>query len=57
MNNVTDAKSILARVLQKFNINEDVEKYSLFTTLSDGKLFIYFIHIYIFINILLFSIT
>jgi mitogen-activated protein kinase kinase kinase len=52
---VTDAKSILARVLQKFKINEDVEKYSLFTTLSDsgsGKylniyLFIY-LHIYIF---------
>ncbi|CAB4445937.1 unnamed protein product [Rhizophagus irregularis] len=37
INNVTDAKSILARVLQKFNINEDVEKYSLFTTLSDAR--------------------
>ncbi|CAI2186005.1 3755_t:CDS:10 [Funneliformis geosporum] len=36
INNVTDAKSILARVLQKFNINDDVEKYSLFTTLSDS---------------------
>ncbi|CAG8795909.1 5545_t:CDS:10, partial [Cetraspora pellucida] len=36
INNITDAKSILARILQKFNINEDAEKYSLFATLSDG---------------------
>ncbi|CAG8604437.1 2432_t:CDS:2, partial [Scutellospora calospora] len=36
INNITDAKSILARILQKFNINEDAEKYSLFATYSDG---------------------
>ncbi|CAG8544818.1 1019_t:CDS:10 [Diversispora eburnea] len=32
INDISDAKSILTRVLQKFNINEDVERYSLFTT-------------------------
>ncbi|PKY39754.1 Pkinase-domain-containing protein [Rhizophagus irregularis] len=36
INNVSDAKSILAKVLQKFNIKDDVERYSLFTTLSDS---------------------
>ncbi|CAG8474800.1 5382_t:CDS:10 [Funneliformis caledonium] len=36
INDVSDAKSILARVLQKFNIKDDVERYSLFTTLSDS---------------------
>ncbi|CAG8492937.1 10194_t:CDS:10 [Racocetra fulgida] len=37
INSITDAKSILARILQKFNINEDAEKYSLFATLSDAR--------------------
>ncbi|CAG8705045.1 3042_t:CDS:10 [Gigaspora margarita] len=37
INNITDAKSILARILQKFNINEDTERYSLFATLSDAR--------------------
>ncbi|GBC03541.1 hypothetical protein RclHR1_05190005 [Rhizophagus clarus] len=36
INNVSDAKSILAKVLQKFKIKDDVERYSLFTTLSDS---------------------
>ncbi|RIA83012.1 kinase-like domain-containing protein [Glomus cerebriforme] len=36
INNVNDAKSILAKVLQKFKIKDDVERYSLFTTLSDS---------------------
>ncbi|CAG8620443.1 5054_t:CDS:2, partial [Dentiscutata heterogama] len=35
LNNIVDAESILKRILQKFNINEDVENYSLFATLSD----------------------
>ncbi|CAG8489781.1 8041_t:CDS:10 [Acaulospora morrowiae] len=36
IDDVSDAESILARVLQKFNINEDVERYSLFTTSETG---------------------
>ncbi|CAG8568003.1 2250_t:CDS:2 [Acaulospora colombiana] len=36
INDISDAQSILAKVLQKFNINEDVEKYSLFTTSETG---------------------
>ncbi|CAJ0866857.1 15824_t:CDS:10 [Entrophospora sp. SA101] len=35
IHDVNDAKSILARILQKFNINDEVERYCLFTTLSD----------------------
>ncbi|CAG8484893.1 423_t:CDS:2 [Racocetra fulgida] len=35
LNNIVDAESILKRILQKFNINEDVENYSLFATMSD----------------------
>ncbi|CAG8794156.1 569_t:CDS:10, partial [Dentiscutata erythropus] len=35
LNNIVDAESILKRILQKFNINEDVENYSLFANLSD----------------------
>ncbi|CAG8750717.1 10966_t:CDS:10, partial [Dentiscutata erythropus] len=35
LNNIVDAESILRRILQKFNIYEDVENYSLFATLSD----------------------
>ncbi|RHZ44604.1 hypothetical protein Glove_718g60 [Diversispora epigaea] len=37
INDISDAKSILTRVLQKFNINEDVERYSLFTTSETGS--------------------
>ncbi|CAG8493761.1 7045_t:CDS:10 [Paraglomus occultum] len=35
LNGVTDAKAILAKILTKFNINDEAEKYSLFTTVSD----------------------
>nr|CAG8511205.1 8855_t:CDS:10 [Entrophospora candida] len=35
IHDVNDAKSILAKILQKFNINDEVERYCLFTTLSD----------------------
>ncbi|KAF0505323.1 Pkinase-domain-containing protein [Gigaspora margarita] len=35
LNNIVDSESILKRILQKFKIDEDVENYSLFATLSD----------------------